>query len=221
MGIGVTIERALSDWRRWRRERQPGPLGEFHRSTGDALLTGDLPVASSDTVLDVGGYQGNWTSEMLSRYGCRSVIFEPVPEFAASIRRRFHSNDRVQVFEAGLAAQDTTVDMYLSQDGSSVFNRGSFPKTSVRMRDVTAVFGELDLAGIACMKINIEGGEFDLLDRMFTSDLHKRTRCFLIQFHDVSSDSASRRTTIQSRLAAAHRKVFDYPFVWERWDKGQ
>ena len=219
MGYGQRIEAALTTLRDWRRKNQPGALGSFYRAGGDTRLATDLPLSCDDVVVDAGGYRGGWTAEILVRYGCRSLVFEPVPQFRDVIRERYAANSRVRVFGEGLAAQDCDMPLHLAEAGSSVFGRGNGEILQVRMADVSRVFRDLGLPEVGCMKINIEGSEYDVLERMHHERLHERVRCFLIQFHQTAPDSACRRETIRRRLSATHREIFCFPFVWERWDR--
>lgn len=69
------------------------------------------------------------------------------------------------------------------------------------------------------MKINIEGGEFELLERMAEVDLLPKVDTFLIQFHEAVRGSHRRRRRIRKALAKTHRNTWDYYFAWERWDR--
>ena len=216
MGLGEVVEKALLGWRRARRERQAGALGAYHRAGGDALLFRDLQVGSSQRVLDGGGYRGEWTAEALWRFGCRSVVYEPVPEFALGLRQRFACNDRVEIVEAALGATRCEVDVGLAGDGSSSF-RSQGP--SVRARLVDAAEECARLGELGCVKLNIEGGEYEVLERLAQADLLRSAGSLLIQFHELDAGSAARRARAQEQLARTHRLRWDFPFVWERWDR--
>jgi hypothetical protein len=47
-------------------------------------------------VFDVGGYEGQWSSDIFSKYVCHIHIFEPVPEYADQIASRM-LNDLVKL----------------------------------------------------------------------------------------------------------------------------
>jgi hypothetical protein len=47
-------------------------------------------------VFDVGGYEGQWSSDIFSKYVCHIHIFEPVPEYAEQIASRM-LNDLVKL----------------------------------------------------------------------------------------------------------------------------
>jgi hypothetical protein len=47
-----------------------------------------------------------------------------------------------------------------------------------------------------------------------------RIRSLLIQFHRVVPNCDTKRDVLRAKLAQTHHPVFDYPFVWERWELG-
>jgi hypothetical protein len=69
------------------------------------------------------------------------------------------------------------------------------------------------------MKINIEGGEYELLSRMAETGLMPKVDTYLIQFHEWMRGSHSMRREIRRELAKTHRPTWDYRFIWERWDR--
>jgi hypothetical protein len=67
------------------------------------------------------------------------------------------------------------------------------------------------------LKINIEGGEFDLLDHLIESGMIMCVRRLQVQFHDFVAGASTRRSEIRQRLKASHRETWCYDFVWEEW----
>jgi hypothetical protein len=67
------------------------------------------------------------------------------------------------------------------------------------------------------MKINIEGGEYELLEHLINSGLVSRIRRMQIQFHDFVPDAVARRARLVEALARSHRQSWSYYFVWEEW----
>lgn len=217
MGIGRRITASIDHYRTWRRGHARGAIGDYYRNGGNELLYRGLPVSSADIVLDVGGYAGEWTAELQARYGCSSVVFEPVPAFQRALRQRFGRNDRVTLVDAGLGAKAGRSSLWLAADGSSVVRRATGNATEVPIVGVAEAFAEFGGPGVACMKVNIEGAEYEVLEQILALGLQSRVRCFLIQFHDFAKGSRARRAAFQSRIADSHRCEFDYPFVWEKW----
>ena len=67
------------------------------------------------------------------------------------------------------------------------------------------------------LKINIEGGEYDLLESILESNIQNKIINFQIQFHDFVPNSEIRMKKIQDKLSQTHQITFNYPFVWENW----
>ncbi len=63
------------------------------------------------------------------------------------------------------------------------------------------------------MKLNIEGGEYELLERLLEAGLINIINHIQIQFHDVGSESASRMEKIRGELSKTHVCTYRYKFV--------
>ena len=61
----------------------------------------DLPSGAS--ILDVGGYNGDFAARFLELCNADVTIFEPASTFAAKIKLRFAEEKRVRIHEAGLS----------------------------------------------------------------------------------------------------------------------
>lgn len=218
--VSALLEEGLQRYQVWRRERAPGPLGDFYRKGGQALLHDGFDVGDEDTVLDVGGFHGEWTSEMVARYGCRSVVFEPMPEYVRLLEARFGRNRRVKLVPAALSNQNGKTTMVGLGPGSSAFRSDAkAPAVQVPLLDVRDAFAELASPEVACLKLNIEGGEYDVLTAMKGAGLLARVRTWLIQFHIVDDASKRKRDDARRALAETHTLGWDFPFIWERWDR--
>jgi FkbM family methyltransferase len=219
MGLGEKVEALLKGYRSWRLARLQGPFGDFFRAGGNEHLMAGIALREDDTAIDVGGFRGDWTADILCRFGCRVLTLEPVPAFQAELRKRFGSNSRVTLIDAGLSAQGGTVDMAIAGDSSGAFVSQPDPaKTfAASLLGVTDFWRDRKLSQVGCMKINIEGGEYDLLDGMLDAGLSDQVAVFLIQFHQNVPHCEARRQAIRERLARSHRNDLDYPFAWERW----
>jgi FkbM family methyltransferase len=167
-------------------------------------------------VLDVGGYRGAWTREIVRRYRPYVHCFEPVPSFARDLERQFAGEPKVAVHAFGLADRDCVQTIMQAADASSTFIGRGIPVTA-EFRDVAGFFSDAHLDEIALMKINIEGGEYPLLLRMIEKDLVSRCRDIQVQFHEFAPDAHRQRETIREALARTHVVTYEYAFVWENW----
>ena len=69
------------------------------------------------------------------------------------------------------------------------------------------------------MKINIEGGEYELLDRLLDTGLINIIDNLQVQFHDHVDGAIGRMQRIQSRLGTKFNLTYQVPFVWENWHR--
>jgi FkbM family methyltransferase len=185
---------------------------------GDERYRFDYPLTPGSYVLDMGGYEGQWASDIYARHRCRISVFEPVHDYAEKIRRRFVHNDDIEVFEFGLGESNRTEVIYIRGAGSSAYGKKA-EETTMRLVDVKKWFDEHNVSHVDLMKINIEGGEFELLERMIECGLVGRVRDIQVQFHNIAAESTRRMKAIQSRLAETHDPTYQYKFVWENWHR--
>jgi hypothetical protein len=83
---------------------------------------------------------------------------------------------------------------------------------------------EYNVDHIDLMKINIEGGEYELLEHMIEKDLIGMVDQFIIQFHNKDLGlniykAKERRDEIRKALSKTHKEVWCEPFIWEKWVK--
>ena len=71
------------------------------------------------------------------------------------------------------------------------------------------------------MKINIEGGEYDLLEDLIASDYIEKIENVQVQFHTFVEHSAERMLRIHKALSNTHYRTYQYEFVWENWTQKQ
>ena len=89
----------------------------------------------------------------------------------------------------------------------------------IEIKDV-AEENKLINSKIDLISINIEGGEYKLLNRMLEINIVQNFSNIQIQFHEwypSYSESVLLRSSLQDRLRKTHQITFCYPFVWENW----
>ena len=69
------------------------------------------------------------------------------------------------------------------------------------------------------MKINIEGGEYPLLESISDAGMLNSVDNFQIQFHDFVDDAVARRAAVLESLSQTHECTWCYEFVWENWKR--
>lgn len=184
---------------------------------GDATLRLDYPLDGRSVVVDAGGYEGNWSADILARYGCTIHCFEPVEAFAAEIAARFAGDPRVHVHPTGLAASSRAGIIHLAADSTSVFGEGE--RVPIRLTGVREAFSELAIEEVHLLKVNIEGCEYELCEELLRSGLIARVRDLQVQFHNFVPEARRWRNRIRHGLACTHELTYDYPFTWENWHR--
>ena len=188
----------------------------WHAIRGDLVLRLDYALDESAIVFDVGGYEGEWANNIYSKFRCRIQVFEPVSQFAESIRQRFAGMSQISIHEFGLGGRTRRERISVQGWGSSIYKAD--PRAiSVQIVRVGDFLAEHEIDRIALMKINIEGGEYELLEHMIEDGLSSLVDNFQVQFHEIFPDSAQRMREIQERLRKTHDLTYQYPFVWENW----
>lgn len=190
---------------------------------GDKTLGVEYELNQNSLVFDLGGYEGDWTAEIIARYGASVFVFEPVLEYATRIRKRFLKNSRVKVFQFGLGGKDLNQEIHLAEEGSSLFSSPNVPHGNaavpISIRCAADFIAKESIKQVDLIKINIEGGEYDLLDHLLDTGLMTRVKSVRVQFHNFVPQAEERMAKIQERLSQTHVPTYQYKFVWENWTK--
>jgi FkbM family methyltransferase len=190
--------------RRWRQDQ------------AEHKLRYEYDLSAEDVVFDLGGFQGSWSAEISARYGCQVHVFEPVSEYHHAICHRFSRNPRVHVHPFGLSNSTCRTSLGVQGDASSHWS-GSSDVIEVQLRDAVSFLEESNISRIALCKINIEGAEYDLLERLLDAQVIHRFSNLQIQFHTFVPRASDRMEAIQRRLQETHALTYQYRFVWENW----
>jgi FkbM family methyltransferase len=218
--FGVLAGRLVQLVRRLRRDARTAATARWFEEGGADTLRFTYALDTTSVVFDVGGYRGDFAAAMLERYGPLVHVFEPVPTFAERIARRFDGDTRVQVHPFALGDRDGRMVVKVNADASGMWTKRGTP-TEVAIVDVMRFVADQGIDRIDLLKLNIEGGEFDLLDRMIGAGLVERCIDLQIQFHPFVPDARARRERIRSALARTHALTYDYAFVFENWHRNE
>lgn len=184
---------------------------------GDETLRLDYDLDENSIIFDVGGYKGEFARDIFCKYGCNIHVFEPLQEFFDICAQRFIKNKKVQSYHFGLANRTFNTDIHISDNASSIFNVEGV-KTNIRLESICDFVSEKNIDSIDLIKINIEGGEYDLLDSLIENKLITKFKNIQVQFHDfVIHNPRDRMEIIQKELIKTHELTYQYDFVWENW----
>lgn len=184
---------------------------------GDKTLRLNYLLDDSSLVIDVGGYEGQWASDIFSKYCCNIIIFEPVKEFSLKIKNRFLNNKKIICYSVGLSKEDRETNISLLENSSSIFKDNS-QLEKINLVNAYNFFKNNDITSIDLMKINIEGGEYDLLENLIENNYITNIKNIQIQFHNFIPEAKDRMKKIQQELNKTHHLTFQFEFVWENWE---
>ena len=191
-------------------------IKKWEKDGGDETHRYSFNLNSDSTVFDLGGYKGQWASDIYSRYLCKVLVFEPAKEFAKNIEQKFIRNNNIKVFDFALGSHNREEIISMDADGSSTFGKSGI-KELVQFKDISSFIGDENIIKIDLMKINIEGGEYELLAKLIETGDIKKISQLQIQFHNISINSLNQMNEIKENLRKTHKSTFEYIFVWENW----
>ena len=196
----------------------PELKSEFARFAGDGydnLLYSGHNLTREDTVVVLGGYKGKSIDIWRERYNCRVVAYEPIPEFFEFIAKRFSGDPKVSLINSAVSDKDDEIVLTLADYGTSQFSN-SDNKVIVKSKDI---FHELNQIHPypQVLEINIEGGEYAVLQRMIETSSICGIKTLLIQFHNYGYEQEYERARIRMDLSKTHYCEFNYDWIWEKW----
>jgi len=92
---------------------------KWHKDGGDFEMRFNYSLNENSIVFDLGGYKGNFASDLFSRMPCNIYIFEPVKQNYLIIKERFKLNNKIEAFPFGLSNITKSTIMEIKDDSSS------------------------------------------------------------------------------------------------------
>lgn len=192
---------------------------KWFKVDGDNTLRLDYNLDSNSIVFDVGGFVGDFSAKIYEKYQPELYIFEPIKSFNEKIINKFQNNSKFHIFNFGLSDSTTEIEMDLSEDASSVYTKNDTEIEVVKLIDVKEFLEQHNIQSINLLKLNIEGGEYPLLERLIEIDWIKNIDNIQVQFHNLDENCENRMKKIQKMLSKTHELTYQYNWCWENWKK--
>ncbi len=93
----------------------------WFKVNGDQTLRLDYDLNENSIVFDLGGYKGEFASEIFNKYGSKIYVFEPILVFYDIIKSKFSDLPKIQAFHFGLGSKNEKMKISLTDNSSSVF----------------------------------------------------------------------------------------------------
>lgn len=188
---------------------------------GDNTLRIEYDLKENSIVFDVGGFEGNWAAEILARYNSNVYIFEPYIPYYEKIENRFKKNTKVKSYQFGLGGQTRNLVFYLDNDASSTIIQPKVlgNEVNVELVNIVDFISKENITNVNLIKLNIEGGEYELMESLIENNLLPLFDNFQIQFHTIDHNSNERKEYIRTKLNITHQLTYQYEYYWENWKK--
>ena len=184
---------------------------------GDETLRLNYELNENSVVFDLGGYKGEFAEAIYNRYQAKIYVFEPILAFYTIIKNKFATTPKVIPFQYGLAGKDCSMPISMSDNSSSVFLKTAETET-IQLKSIVDFIQTNAITKVDLIKINIEGGEYEVLESLIAANLIGVFENIQVQFHDFLFDNAKERMqAIQAKLQETHYLTYQYEFVWENW----
>lgn len=200
-------------------KRKPNYItyNKWIKDDGPNTLRFNYPLSKESIVIDAGGYRGDWSAKIAELYDPHIFIFEPIPEYFEIIKRRFDANPKIKVFNNGIFSKTVRTHFGINGEGSGMFMNNKNKSVEVSLIDIGQFISENKINRIDLIKINIEGGEYELLNKMISSGIVNICNNIQIQFHHWVPNAIELREEIINLLQITHYPTYQYPFTFENW----
>lgn len=180
----------------------------------------EYPLNKDSVVLDVGCHRGNFSKIISERYGCKVLAFEPISVFYNEAVEVLKSHPNIRCYHCGIGSFTRRERFLIKGDMSGAFaDQGEAEE--VQIAGITDV---MDIEGIGSadlIKINIEGGEYELLEYLIANNGAHLFANIQVQFHPVVDDYVERHAAIRQALLQTHCLTYDAPWCWENYERIQ
>lgn len=211
-GVSRLRLETLHVWRKLTGQRRRAQVAA--KRAFDAALA---RLGSDDIAIDLGANVGEFTAKMAAT-GARVYAFEPDPHAFALLQKAVGGRANVTLFQAAAGVEDSTATLYRAAGFESERNRDRASKSSslfvekrnvaadnavsIEVRDFPAFLRGLDHP-IALIKIDIEGGEVPLMERLLSCDPALPIGEIYVETHERKLPHMAARTATLKHATAA------------------
>jgi FkbM family methyltransferase len=140
------------------------------------------PLTQNSVVVDAGAHRGEFSAEIIRRFGCQCHLIEANPELAKNLTVA----GAASITAAALGACDGRGTLHVSEnlEAGGLFN-ASAATTGVEVETISlaTLMERLGITKIDILKLDIEGAEFELFVST-PDDVLRRIGQITVEFHD-------------------------------------
>jgi FkbM family methyltransferase len=171
-------------------------------------------------VMDLGGYEGWFTSVIHDRYKSKIYCFEPIENHYNICKDKFIMFDNIKVYQSCLSHENKLTGFYLAGDASSLyFGRGELQPLNIPSIKIDEFMLSENIEFVDLLKMNIEGSEYKLLEYIIKNNMTTKFKNIQVQFHKDPFDGWEEvYNFIIDNLQKTHHLTYHYEFTWENWE---
>ena len=202
--------------------------GPWHSGMEELRYT-EAKLTDNSVVVDVGAYKGEFCEKLSSKCQCKIYAYEPVEKYYKELVGKIDVNKtmkNVLPHKVALSAKESKEEIVVSDEGSTLTRYSRDMSGTTEVIDTIDVVDELDWImnenkkeGIDLIKINIEGGEFDLLPVLIDSGTISKIKNVHVQFHSFVEDSYIKYLQLKQEMSKTHDVVLDSLWKWTFWKR--
>jgi FkbM family methyltransferase len=192
---------------------------KWEQDNGDFTKILDYPIDSSSQVIELGGYIGEWTGKIVSKFNPKLLIIEPISEFVEILQNKFQDNPNVIIDNSAISTSNKIIELHVLDSRTSESIEVSDNKVQVKAYTIEHFVEKYNINKIDLIQVNIECEEYPLLLKWISTDFLKNVRFIQIQFHTFCDDYEKKYSIISEGLKNLGFEIrYRYDFVWESWE---
>ena len=184
---------------------------QFNSDGGDALIFKNIILNKDSVIIDGGGFNGEFTDEILKKNFSKIHIYEPDPNFYNDLLKKYKFETKVEILNLELFNEEQIITLSENSNASSIMEN-SENGTKVKAVDISKEFKKYK--NIDLLKLNIEGAEYKVISRLIETQEINKVRYLLVQFHKEHDLDGSKFHKINLEILKKYKIVFNYKYVW-------
>jgi FkbM family methyltransferase len=169
-------------------------------------------ISDGDVCLDCGCNAGS-VSDVFLHKGAFVYAFEPHPYLFQLLSEKYHAADRVKLFDKAVWDRNTRMELHVQKvkktgvvnlEGTSLFgdrvDAHVEPKCNVEVIDIVEFISNIGRR-VKVLKIDVEGAEFEIIDKILNEEVYKRIDHVFCEVHPhFFTDGPERLKQLQTKI---------------------
>jgi len=186
------------------------------RDNGEALRY-QYDLDENSVIIDLGGFKGEWSENIIKLFNPYIHIFEPINEFYDICYEKFKDNPKVTLHKLAVEGYAGDGQIVYEDNGSSMYIAGNQTYDCKTIK-LSTYIKDNNITSIDLIKSNIEGSEYNVVEDLLDSGLINIVKNYQIQWHMIPV-LADKIQELRDRLTNTHNLDWFYAWVWESWKR--